>query len=311
MTGTKGTPQAPGAANWLLVTGLGVIWGAAFMGIATALDGFGPWWVTAGRVSLGALVLLALGAATGQPVWRLGDPRAWGFAVTVGTVAVAAPFALLSWGLQHVPSAFAGVAMGAVPLMVLPLVALFSPEEGIGPRRVAGMVLGFVGLALLVGPGALDRTGAELETLGRLACLGAAGCYAVGSVVTRRSPRVPQVAFAGATLCVASLVLLPVALWQEGVPQLRDGAGAWPVLALAYVAVFPTALAAWIRVRVITTAGSLFMSVTSYMVPVWSVIFGITLMAEALPPQLFAALGLILAGILLSQWRAIRAALGG
>jgi drug/metabolite transporter (DMT)-like permease len=82
------------------------------------------------------------------------------------------------------------------------------------------------------------------------------------------------------------------------------------MLALIYVAVFPTALAAIIRVRVITTAGSLFMSITSYMVPVWAVIFGITLMGETLPPQLFWALALILAGIGLSQWRAIAAAFG-
>ena len=301
------SPQSPGLLNWALVTLLGVIWGAAFMGIATALDGFGPWWVTAGRVAIGAAVLLAIGPAIGQPAWRLGSRRAWGFGAVLGLVSVAAPFALLSWGLQHVPSAFAGVAMGAVPLLVLPLVALFSPEEGIGPRRVAGMALGFLGLVILVGPGALDPTGAPAETLGRLACLGAACCYAVGSVVTRRSPPAPPVAFAAVTLLFGVAGLLPLALALEGWPAPRGGAV--PILALLYVAVFPTALAAFIRVRVITTAGSLFMSVTSYMVPVWSVVFGIALMNEDLPPQLYAALALILSGILLSQWRAIRAAL--
>jgi drug/metabolite transporter (DMT)-like permease len=297
------TPTSPGAFNWALILGLGVIWGTAFMGVATALDGMGPWWVTAGRVGLGALVLLAAGAVMRQGVGLIRGLRAWSYCAAIGLGAIATPFALLSWGLGQVPSAFAGVAMGAVPLLVLPLVALFSPEEGIGPRRIAGIFLGFLGLIALVGPGALE--GGSLW--GRLACVGAAGCYAAGSVMTRRAPPMPPVAFATATLLVGAAALIPLAFVLEGTPR---PTAVWPMLALIYVAVFPTALAAIIRVRVITTAGSLFMSITSYMVPVWAVIFGITLMGETLPPQLFWALALILAGIGLSQWRAIAAAFG-
>ncbi len=296
------TPQSPGAFNWALILSLGVIWGTAFMSVSTALDGFGPWTVTAGRTTLGAMALLVAGRLMGQGLSQISGGRAWGYSVVIGVGAVALPFGLLSWGLQHVPSAFAGVAMGAVPLLVLPLVAIFSPEEGIGPRRVIGVGLGFVGLLILVGDGAFDRSGRDMEWLGRLACIGAAGCYAVGSVLTRRAPKMPPVAFATATLVAAAAVLIPVALLTEGVPE------AWPTLpslALIYVALLPTGLAGIIRVRVITTAGSLFMSLTSYMVPVWAVIFGITLMGEALPPQLFLALALILAGILLSQWRSL------
>lgn len=299
------SPLAPGAFNWGLIIFLGIIWGSAFTGISTALDGYGPWTVAAGRVLIGALVLAGFGLALRQPPWNLGGRRAFIFAAGIGTVAIAAPFALLSFGLQHVPSAFAGVAMGAVPLLLLPLVAIFSPEEGIGPRRIAGVALGFVGLALLVGDGAFEA-GGEADLTGRLACLGAALCYAIGSVLTRRAPPMPPIAFAGATLVVASAVLVPVALLLEGRPT---GLPALPTLGLLYIAVMSTALASVIRVRVITTAGSLFMSLTSYMVPVWSVVFGITLMGEELPRTLFVALALILAGIALSQWRAFAALL--
>src|SRR6056297_1647516 len=143
---TLPSPTAPGALNWALILILGVIWGGAFMGMTVALEGVGPWWVAAGRVALAGVALLALGPLVGQPVWTVPSRRAWVFAGMIGLGAVALPFALLSWGLTQVPSAFAGVTMGAVPLLVLPLVALFSPEEGIGPRRIAGIALGFVGL---------------------------------------------------------------------------------------------------------------------------------------------------------------------
>jgi drug/metabolite transporter (DMT)-like permease len=298
------SPQSPGALNWALIAGLGVIWGAAFISIRIGLEGFGPFQVAALRTGIAALVLTAGAALLGQPVWNLRGARPWGFCLAIGSASLAMPFLLLAWGQQHVPSAFAGVAMGAVPLLVLPLVFVFSPEEGIGPRRIAGVALGFVGLAVLVGPGAFDASGSDLEGLGRLACIGAAGCYAVGSVLTRRSPAMPPLAFAAGTMIVAACVLGPLALWREGWPTAWPAA---PTQALVYLAVFPTALAAFIRVRVITTAGSMFMSLVSYMVPVWAVIFGVTLRGEELPRQMFVALALILAGIGLSQWRTIAA----
>jgi len=298
------SPEHPGALNWALVTSLGVIWGAAFMGQALALEGFGPFAVAALRTAVGAVALLALAAALGQgpaALARAGGVRGMATVGLLGVTTVAAPFALLAWGLQHVPSAFAGVTMGAVPLLILPLVAIFSPEEGIGPRRLMGVGLGFLGILLLVGPGALAG-GSEMLLPGRLACLGAATCYAASSVITRRAPAMPPVGFAAGTIVVGAVVLLPVMVAREGWPTAAPGG---PTGALVLTALFPTALAAAIRVRVITTAGSLFMSLTSYMVPVWSVIFGVTLLGEALEPTLLAGLALILSGIAIAQSRAL------
>ncbi|MEX3016210.1 DMT family transporter [Gymnodinialimonas hymeniacidonis] len=292
------SPSAPGALNWFLIIALGVIWGTAFMGVSTALTGLTPWWITAGRVGLAALILLPVGALMGQGLGKVRGGRAWAVIAFMGLISTALPFALLSWGLTQVPSAFAGVAMGTVPLLVLPLVAVFSPDEGIGPRRIVGVVLGFAGLVLLMGPGAFG----EGKLAGRLACVGAAACYAVGSVVTRRAPPIPPVAFAAGSMLIGAIALVPLAYAFEGVPELTRAAALW---ALFYVALLPTGIAAIIRVRVITTAGSLFMSLTSYMVPLWAVIFGVTIMGEALPAQLFWALGIILAGIGISQSRAI------
>ncbi|ABD54153.1 DMT family transporter [Jannaschia sp. CCS1] len=295
---TAPSPARPGLKNWLLIISLGIIWGTAFMGTSLALEGISIWWVAAGRLALAAALLLPIGALMGQGLGTIRGGRAWGFVTIIGVGSLALPLTLLAWGLSYVPSAFAGVAMGAVPLIVLPLVAIFSRDEGIGPRRVIGVCLGFVGLVLLVGPGAFE----DGTFAGRLACIATAACYAAGSVLTRRAPTLPPVAFAGATLLMGALVLVPLAWIIDGPPQVTQSSAAW---ALIYTAIFPTGLAAIMRVRVITTAGSLFMSFTSYMVPVWAVLFGVTLMGEALPPQLFWALGLILLGIGISQSRAL------
>lgn len=297
------SPDAPGLLNWVLILALGVVWGTSFLSIDLSLEGFGPFWVSAGRTGIGALTLLAGAYAMGQGLGLIPSIRAWVFVSLIGTGSLAAPFTLLALGQQHVPSAFAGVAMGTVPLLILPLAYLFSPEEGIGPRRIGGVILGFLGLLLLVGPGALDA-GEGQVLLGRLACLGATVCYACGSLLTRRAPAMPPLPFAAATMAIGGIVMVPLAFAMEGPPPTAPSE---ILLALIYLGLIPTALAAFIRVRVIRTAGSVFMSFVAYMVPVWSVIFGVTFMGETLPPTLFAALALILGGIGLSQWRTLRA----
>ncbi|MEM9476467.1 MAG: DMT family transporter [Pseudomonadota bacterium] len=298
------SPENPGLLNWLLILGLGIVWGTAFMSIALALNGFQPITVAALRTTLGGFALWTAGMAMGQPLGAA--PRGtWPTLTIIAITSAALPFLLLAWGLQHVPSAFAGVAMGAGPLLLLPLVYLFSPDEGIGPRRVAGVLLGFVGLATLIGPGAFAGVG-DFTTLGRLACVGAATCYAISSILTRRAPAIPPITFAAATLLISGAILLPIALSVEGLPNHPPLSA---TLALIYLALFPTGLAALLRIRVIRTAGSVFMSLVSYMVPVWAVVFGLFLLGEDLPPQVFTALALILAGIGLSQWRSLRAGL--
>ncbi|MGB0440949.1 MAG: DMT family transporter, partial [Paracoccaceae bacterium] len=242
---TAPSPQHPGTKNWISIMLLGMIWGGAFLASKIALDGFGPWWVAAGRVSMAALALTVLGAVMGQGMQRISGRRSWLFILAFGMVAVAGALALLAWGQQHVISAFAGISMGAIPLLVLPLVYVFSKEEGLGPRRIAGFCLGFIGLLVLIGPGAFASSGADLEFWGRLACVGCACLYAIGSIITRRSPAMPPLAFAAATMWVGVMILVPLAFWFEGMPgSLLNRPG----YALMYAAFGPTAIGAIMRV---------------------------------------------------------------
>ena len=296
------TPQNPGLKNWLAIIALGVIWGGAFLSSKIALDGFGPWWVATGRVWIAGIALTLVGAAMGQGVHRVGGLRNWVYVAAFGATATSLALVLLSWGQQHVSSAFAGVSMGAVPLLILPLAYVFSKEEDIGPRRIAGFVIGFVGLVVLIGPRAFVSNGADLENLGRLACVGTAALYAVGSIITRRSPAMPPLAFAAGAFWVAGAILLPLAFYFEGMPNSVLNR---PGFALIYAALVPTAIGAIMRVIIIKSAGSVFMSLTSYMVPVWSVIFGMLILDEQITPTMTIGMLLILLGIGISQSRAL------
>lgn len=289
-----------------MVAALGLVWGATFMVIEIALAGITPFWLAAGRIGFAAALTGAIWGLRGGRLY-CGAARAWPSILAIGALSSAVPFMLLSWGQQHVTSGFAGVSMAAVALMVLPLAHFLVPGERMTLRRLAGFVIGFVGVVTLIGGQAFESTGATQEVTGRLACLMAAGCYAIGSILTRRLPPVDPVALAAVLLFIGTAVVVPVAWVIEGPPPLPDTR---TLLALAVLGLLPTAGANFLRILVIRSAGPTFMSLTNYQVPLWSVVFGATLLGEPLPATLLAALALILVGVAISQWGALRRLFG-
>ncbi|MBV0912489.1 DMT family transporter [Anianabacter salinae] len=293
----------PTPANWLSIFALGIIWGGTFMVVSIALRGYGPVTVACARTTLGAAALLGLALVTGRRLPPLANAALWAYMVPIGLLNSALPFFLLGWGQQYVPSAFAGLSMAALPLFVLPLAHFFA-DERMRWKRTAGFALGFIGALVLLGPAAL--TTGEDGTLGaaRLACLAAAFSYAVASVLTRRCPPVDPLVLSGLGLAIGAVVLVPAMLLIEGPPVWQGPALGGAILFLGLV---PTALASLLRTVVIRSAGSAFMTLTNYQVPCWSMAFGALILGEDLPGHFFVALALILAGLLLGQWRALAA----
>ncbi|WP_420395535.1 DMT family transporter [Nioella sp.] len=294
-------------ASWLMILVLGLTWGATFMVIEIALRGITPFWLAAARIGFAAALMTAVWLARGGRLF-LEATRDWPAMVIIGALSSAVPFMLLSWGQQYTTSGFAGVSMAAVALMVLPLAHVMVPGERMTLRRTAGFLIGFAGVVVLIGAQAFSSTGASLEPFGRLACLGAAGCYALSSVWMRRLPAIDPIGLATVLLIFGAAMVLPAAWIIEGPPPLVDGQ---TLAVLALLGLVPTAAANILRVVVIRTAGPTFMSLTNYIVPVCSVVLGALVLAEPLPPSLLWALALILAGVFLSQWGALKRLFGG
>lgn len=294
--------NSPTLFNWFSIAVLGLIWGGTFMVVAIALEGFGPLTVACARTTLGAVSLLVLMRVLRRP---MPEGRAvWGYLAVIGVMNTALPFALLSWGQQYVPSAFAGISMAALPLFVLPLSHVFS-DERLSARKATGVIVGFCGALVLIGPSTL-RIGQGIEPLAQLACLAASMSYAVSSVLTRRCPKIDSITLAALTLTVGSACLIPAMLVFEGVPEWGGDRASYAIIFLGLV---PTAFAALLRVQTIRTAGAVFMTLVNYQVPIWAMIFGALVLSEALPWRFFAALALILCGLAISQWRSLQSLL--
>ncbi len=294
-------------SDWVLVSLLGFLWGGSFLAIALAVEGFAPLWVAAGRIGIAALVLVlaAYALGTGLPALRApGGARIWAHCLGFALFSNVIPFLLLAWAIVHVSSSFAGIAMAAVPLMVVPLAHLMLPGERMSALRLLGFLTGFAGVLVLIGLDAVQAALAgEDDGLARLACIAAAGCYAIGSINTRLCPPVSQLGYSAAGVMLASLIILPVALLAAPFPA---SPGVVPWLALLYLGLLPTALATFLLVRVNRRAGASFLSMVNYQVPVWAVVLGVLVLGEALPPQFLAALGLVLVGLALGRAPVIR-----
>lgn len=294
--------------SWLMIATLAFVWGGTFMVTEIALTDMPPFWLAACRVGLGAIVLTAVWAWRGFTLFAAPpDARQICALILIGAISSAVPFALLAWGQQYVTSGFAGVSMASTALIMLPLAHFFVPGERMTWRRMAGFVVGFVGVVTLIGTQAFDQTGAGLETAGRIACLCAAGCYATSSILMRRLPAVDPIGLAAMLLVTGALLSIPTAALIEGAPPLPSP----NIMAvIVFLGLFPTAAAALLRVLVVRSAGPVFMSLVNYQVPVWSVVLGALILAEPLPPSLLSAMTLILAGVCISQWGALRRLFG-
>ena len=294
----------PRGADWAMIVALGLTWGATFMVIELALEGITPFWLAAGRISFAALLTWAVWQWRGGALFAARPARVdLARLGLVSALSSSVPFMLISWGQQYVTSGFAGISMAAVALIVLPMAHLMVPDERLNPRKILGFLIGFAGVLVLIGPRAFSSTGADLETLGRLACVGAAACYALSSVQMRLLPAINTIGLSAVTLIIGAVVVIAAAWLVEGPPPLPDSR---TLTILAILGLIPTAGAGFLRVAVIRSAGPTFMSLTNYQVPIWSVVLGAVFLGEDLPAALIIALALILVGLALSQWTALR-----
>ncbi|MCI4665447.1 MAG: DMT family transporter [Neomegalonema sp.] len=290
--------------SWALLALLGVIWGGSFTLTTVAVRDLPPISVAAARLIIGAVVLtpLAFWAAgpPPQPFARTGK-RLWLFALGSAVLSNALPFTLLSWAQKgHIDSSLAAIFMATTPLITLPIAARFVASERLSGVKAAGFLIGLFGVALLIGLDVLEGLGAGgFALLAQLACLGAAACYASGSVLAKRAPAAHPLTFGALALICAATLLTPIALMFEAP---LSAPWTWrAALAVIWLGVVPTALAMFLLLTVIRRRGPTFFVLVNYQVPVWGMVFGVVFLGETLPAEAPAALAIILIGVAVSQ----------
>jgi drug/metabolite transporter (DMT)-like permease len=286
--------------DWFLLFALVAMWGSAFMFQKIALATVPPATAAAGRLIIGACVLLVVVYARGLRLPPL--TKVWRQYALLALVGNALPFYLIAWGQQAIDSALAGILIAIMPLATMVLAHYFVHGEHLTRHRAIGFILGFSGIVLLMGPAALTgMTGSALQVFSQLAVLGGALCYAANTVVAKLSVKGDVLVTSSGVLLFASAMMLPVALALDRPWAIAPSAAS--MAAVLLLGVGATGIATVCYFVLVGSAGPTFMSLVNYVNPCVALLLGVVIMNEEPDPDAYAGLAMILSGIALSQLR--------
>ena len=291
-------------ADWLIFAIIVAVGGSSFAMIREAVETIPPAVVTVARLWIGAIFLFIVKKQAGRqfpPLFIKTDAgvricREWRWMISISLIGYVAPFFIFPWAQQYIESGLAGVYMAFMPIWTVVL-AYFFANEPLGPKKIVGFVLGFIGVMILMGPEVI-KGAASSGLLAQAAILVATICYATYAVLTRRAPAIRPRVFAAGTLLSSAIIATPVLFFIDFKIEEWSMLGVVNVVGLG---LFPTGLAGILLIILIQRVGAGFMGLANYVTPLWAVIVGAIIFGERLEPSVFIALAVILAGVAISQ----------
>ncbi|MGD9879557.1 MAG: DMT family transporter [Reyranella sp.] len=279
---------------------LSVLWGGSFFFAKVAVSELGPLTVVFARVALAALALDLALAAMGRGLFRSGAP--WRAYLFMGLLNNVVPFGLIFWGQIQIPSGLASILNATTPLFTPMVAHHLTDDETIDRTKIAALLAGLAGVAVLVGP---DLLIVGKGLWGQVACLGAALSYAFAGVYGRRFRTMgiaPLEAAAGQV--TASMVLIfPIMLIVEQPWTLPAAPSPAVLSALAGLALLSTALAYVLYFRILAAAGATNLLLVTFLIPVTAILLGSLVLGEALLSRQLAGMALIGLGLALVDGR--------
>lgn len=290
--------------EWGLLIALSVLWGGSFFFNGVALTALPPLTVVSLRVVLAAgLLVLAVRLAGRQ---MPADLATWRDFLVMGLLNNVVPFCLIVWGQTRIASGLASILNATTPLATVLVAHLLTGDERLTGPKLVGVLAGLAGVAIMIGPAALEGTGGR-DVAGEMACLGAALSYGFAGIYGRRfgARGIPPLVTAAAQVSASSLVLVPLALVVDR-PWLLPVPGPAAIGAVLGLATLSTALAYVVFFRILAGAGATNAGLVTFLIPVSAILLGTLVLGERLDPRHFAGMGLIGLGLACIDGRWLR-----
>jgi drug/metabolite transporter (DMT)-like permease len=292
------------ASDWALLIALSVVWGGSFLFVGIAVKELPPLTIVASRVVMGAAALLIVLRMVSVHLPR--TRQAWGAFLGMSILNNVIPFTLIVWGQSHIASGLASILNATTPLFTVIVAQYFTDDEHLTGQKLAGVIVGFLGVAVMIGAAALTSWDASI--LAQLAILGAALSYGFSGVFGRRfkTMGIPPLATAAGQVTVSSVLLLPVALivdrpWTLAMPSTEA------ILSLVALGLVSTAFAYLIFFRLLARAGATNVGLVTFLIPVSAILLGVLILGETLAVRHVAGMALIGAGLILIDGRVVSA----
>jgi drug/metabolite transporter (DMT)-like permease len=300
---TTSIKASMGLREWIMLLVLSVLWGGSFFFVEIVLTELRPFTTVTLRVGLAALALWIFVGLTGRAI--PGGRSVWLAFLGMGILNNAIPFSLITWGQTEIASGLASILNATTPLFTVIIAGLLLSDERANPSKLFGVLFGFAGCILIIGPTALHELG--VGALAQLAVLAAALSYAFAGVYGRRFQSMgidPVVTAAGQTTA-STLILVPITfLFEDPLAQAWPSVETWA--AIAALAVLSTAIAYVLYFRILASAGATNLLLVTFLIPVSAIFLGSVFLGEKLSFLHFAGLALIGIGLGVIDGRVFR-----
>lgn len=291
MSAAREAAEATGVFSrrgWILFAVMAFVWGITYLFIKEAVESFSPPAVVSGRTLLGALVLLPFAIRSGalKAAWKY-----WPWVLAFGIVEMAGPFLLLSHAETQLPSGLTGLLVATVPLFAVVIALLRGDRSALAPVRLAGLLLGFAGVAIVVaGPGLFPHEPGSVLAIGEIMLT--ALMYAIAPfIIAHKLKDVPSIGTITLALFAIGLAYLPVALLtQHEPPTLRS------TVSLGLLGVVCTALAFVAFFALIREVGPVRAPLFTYINPIVAIVLGTIVLSEPITPGLLIGFPIVLIG---------------
>jgi drug/metabolite transporter (DMT)-like permease len=269
-----------------------VLWASGFLFIKLS-GGLHPFVLAAMRGMVGAVSLLTFFLVQGRSIRpQAHEWRTWLF---LGTFNGWAPNVLVAYALTQIGTAPAAMIQASGPLIVAILAHLLFADERLTLRRLAGVLIGFAGMAILIGPAAVPDSG--VSPTGALAMLATAVSYATGNLYVRTVRHADPARLAlGQQICSAFPATMLALVFIGPAAFAPVPASLGPLVALGVLA---TAMPILLFMRLIRDAGPTRASMVGYLMPVWTAALAVLFLGETLGARELLGGGVVLAGVAL------------
>lgn len=289
--------------DWGILLLLSVIWGGSFFLIEIGLQSVRPMTLVLIRVVLAAAALWLFLLVRRQAILL---PRRALFAfLALALLNNVFPFILFAYGQTQIASGLASILNATTPIWGVIVAHLLTRDERMTPGKVGGVLLGFAGVAVMIGADFLGQIGANAWA--QLACLAATLCYALAGVFARRfqGMGVSPVMVSTGQLTAASLVMLPLVFAFEQ-PWAASPPSAQSWIALIALALICTTFAYILYFRLLASAGATNSLLVTFLIPITAILLGAVVLGEVLEPRHFAGMALIALGLAAIDGRLLR-----
>ena len=297
---TRPTPSRSGQPIWLGLAILYVVWGSTYLGIAVAVQTIPPFLMAAARFALAGSILLAWTATRQRGALVRPTRREMVDSSIIGALLLGGGMGMVAWGEQTIPSGIAALLIAVMPVWIAVLGRVVLGERL--PRLAgAGIIVGFAGVALLVGPTALGATGA-LDAAGIVALMISPLAWSSGSLYASHRARLPSqpLVATGLQMLAGSVVLVGLALGSGEPARFDPAAVSLPSLgAFAYLTVIGSIVAFTTYGWMLRVAPLPLVSTYAYVNPVVAVILGALILHEPIDARTVLAGAIIVVAVAL------------